>query len=362
MNRRLLGAIIVAATTVLLVTIQQAALFAVDEAIGPDQVQVIATDAAGKPIWHFGLWPELELVPKTVVPDGAVVWAKAGDYAGASVLGITAAIAAVMYAVWLGICLGFPFRIEKAPARVTGLASVALLTILTNLIFARMMADATTGGTVIANTSAHLSLSLNNAGIFFAILMHRLGIGVKDASLAITGQVRAEMRRYRYRQFYKKYYAIFAGFILVGLIEVVLIANKMTVPEYAVDFSVWLILAVIFLGHFGVYPSDWLKGARPKGLAMLAGGIVGTILVFVGLQALTDGTIGAGVLSERLEAAGVGANAGLSLMITCWGVFWVVIASLAGYCDATVPTPAPIAQRLGLPTLAESLEARSKSL
>jgi hypothetical protein len=58
-----------------------------------------------------------------------------------------------------------------------------------------------------------------------------------------------------------------------------------------------------------------------------------TVVGFYVMQAVTDESIGSGVMESRLSAAGLSENAGLSLMLSCWLVFWTIAAGAAGYCD-----------------------------
>jgi hypothetical protein len=90
---------------------------------------------------------------------------------------------------------------------------------------------------------------------------------------------------------------------------------------------------VIFIGHFGTFPSDWRLGKRPKGIVIM---LVFTILTIVGfyvLQSISGETIGSGVIETRLSDAGLNQSAGLSLMLSCWLIFWTITAGAAGFCD-----------------------------
>jgi len=58
-----------------------------------------------------------------------------------------------------------------------------------------------------------------------------------------------------------------------------------------------------------------------------------TIVGFYVMQVVTNEAIGSGVGETRLANAFGSANAGLSLMLSCWFVFWIIALGSAGYCD-----------------------------
>ncbi|MDH4122989.1 MAG: hypothetical protein OEV21_02740, partial [Thermoplasmata archaeon] len=181
MDKKIKNTIILVLTVFVIVAIQQGILYSIDQSIGTGNVQVIVTDSSGKEQWTMGLIPQLQTVTMAdAIADGLKIWAAPGDYSGDSIMGITSAIAAVMWIVWLGVFLGFPGNIQLRKERILGLVGVSLLILILNLIFLRSIADATTAGSVVKNTAGHLSLAINNTGILMAILFHRLGIGVKN--------------------------------------------------------------------------------------------------------------------------------------------------------------------------------------
>ncbi|MEM4262337.1 MAG: hypothetical protein QW505_01940 [Thermoplasmata archaeon] len=335
MDKKIRNAIILVITVFVIVTIQQAILYSIDSSIGAGNVQVIVTDSQYNEQWTMGLIPQLETVSKAeALANGDKIWAAPGDYVGSAVIGITSAIAAVMWIVWLGVFLGFPGNIQLKKERIAGLVGITLLIIILNLVFLRAVADATVTGSVVKNTTGHLSLALNNTGILMAIIFHRLGVGVRNPgaplmpALGGTGCARANAG------FYKKFYGLMLVLVVTSLIEVAFQLANAAIPEVAVDASVWLIWGVIFIAHFGTYPSDWKLGKRPRGIVLM---IVLTVLTIVGfyiMQIASNEAIGSGVGEQRLVDAGMSANAGLSLMMSCWLVFWIIALSAAGFCSA----------------------------
>jgi len=334
MDKKIRNTAILVLTVFVVVAVQQGILYAVDKSIGTGNVQVIAQDANGDEEWTMGLIPHLQTMAKAdALSQGMKIWASPGDYSGDSVMGITAAIASVMWIVWLGVFLGFPGNIQLKKERILGLLGITLLIVALNLVFLRSIADATTSGSVVRNTAGHLSLALNNTGILMAILMHRLGIGVKNPDTPMMPALGASKCDKAYGNFYRKFYGVMAILVLTSVIEVIFQAANAAIPEVAVDASVWLIWGVIFIGHFGTFPSDWKLGKRPKGIVMMLVLTVLTIAGFYLMQVATGESIGSGVLETRLSDAGLSQNAGLSLMMSCWLVFWTIAVGAAGYCD-----------------------------
>ncbi len=334
MDKKVRNAIALVLVVFVVVAIQQGILYGMDKSIGSGNVSVIAKNPSGHEVWTMGLIPTLHTMTKAdALAQGMKIWASPGDYSGDIVMGVTSAIASIMWIVWLGVFLGFPGNMQFKKERILGLVGVALLVVMMNLLFLRAVADSTTSGSVVANGAEHLSLALNNAGIFFAIILHRLGVGVKDPDQPMMPALGASKRDRVHSGFYKKFYGMLGMLVLTGLIEVAFQLSGAAIPEVGVDASVWLIFGVIFMGHFGTFPSDWSKGKRPKGIAVM---IVFTILTVAGfyvLQSVTGGTIGSGVLESRLSNAGLNQNAGLSLMLSCWLIFWIIVAGAAGFCD-----------------------------
>jgi len=192
----------------------------------------------------------------------------------------------------------------------------------------------------VKNTAGHLSLALNNTGILFAILLHRLGVGVKDPDQPMMPALGLSKCDKANKNFYRKFNGLLTILLATAVIEIICQFAGLAIPEVAVDASVWLIWGVIFLGHFGTFPSDWKLGQRPKGIALM---LILTILTLVGfyvMQVASGEAIGSGLLETRLANAGLSQNAGVSLMLSCWLVFWTVAVGAAGFCNPGECKPA----------------------
>ena len=334
MDKKVKNTILLVLAVFVVVAVQQGILYSIDKGIGSGNVQAIAVDSSGNEMWSMGLIPHLTTMPKAdALSQGLKIWAAPGDYSGDAVMGITGAIAAVMWIVWLGVFLGFPGNMQLRKEKLIGLGGVALIVFILNLVFLRAVADATTSGSVVKNTAAHLALAINNTGILMAILMHRMGVGVKNPDVPMMPALGSSKCDKAYSNFYRKLYGVIAILVVTGIIEVIFQLSSAAIPEVAVDASVWLIWGVIFIGHFGTFPSDWRLGKRPKGILLM---LVLTILTIVGfyvMQVVSNESIGSGVMETRLANAGMSENAGLSLMMSCWLVFWTIAVGAAGFCD-----------------------------
>jgi len=334
MDKKVRNAVVLVLLVFVVVAAQQGILYSIDKSIGTGNVQVIVKDADGHEQWTMGLIPHLQTMTKTdALHQEFKIWASPGDYSGDVIMGVTAAIASIMWIVWLGVFLGFPGDIRFKKERIVGIVGIALLVAMLNLVFLRAIADSTTSGSVVKNTASHLSLALNNTGILMAILLHRLGVGVKDPDTPMMPALGSSKCDKAHSGFYRKFYGIMTMMVLTGIIAIAFQLSGAAVPEVAVDASVWLIFGVIFMGHFGTFPSDWRLGKRPKGLAIM---LVFTMLTLVGfyvMQIATGESIGSGILETRLSNAGLNQSAGLSLMLSCWLIFWTIAAGAAGYCD-----------------------------
>lgn len=334
MDKKVRNAVVLVLLVFVVVAAQQGVLYSIDKGIGAGNVQAIAQDANGDERWTMGLIPHLQTMTKAdAVSQGFKIWASPGDYSGDVIMGVTSAIAAIMWIVWLGVFLGFPGDIRFKKERILGIVGIALLVGMLNLIFLRAIADSTTSGAVVKNTAAHLSLALNNTGILMAILLHRLGVGVKDPDTPMMPALGPSKCDKAYSGFYRKFYGVLTMLVLTGIIEIAFQFSGAAVPEVAVDASVWLIFGVIFMGHFGTFPSDWRLGKRPKGLAIMLVFTMLTVVGFYVMQVATNESIGSGVMETRLSNAGLDQSAGLSLMLSCWLIFWTIAAGAAGYCD-----------------------------
>lgn len=181
-------------------------------------------------------------------------------------MGITFAIPAIMWLIGISMYLGFPYNVKMLPQRLLGLIAALILTVLANLIFARMTADVTTSGTVLGNSFGHLCLGINNGGIWFLALMSRMGVGAEPKDKVLN-------------------------------------------------------------------PPDPNKKAA-KFTALTALGVVFTLFVWYIIQTITGNSIG-----SAIGAPAPLGNHGVSLMLSCWLVFWMKAAHLLGKCSPVLFLP-----------------------
>ena len=119
---------------------------------------------------------------------------------------------------------------------------------------------------------------------------------------------------------------MFVLLFVVTVLEVTLVKNKLALPDAAVDYSVWIILVVIFMRMFGFSPKYWVK--RGRGIGIMVAGTLFTLPIFYLLERAT-GTLGAGFASPILTKAlgAENANIGLSLMVSIYLIFWMEFAA-----------------------------------
>jgi hypothetical protein len=346
MDKKVKNAIILVLVVFVIVAIQQGILYSIDKSIGSGNAQVIVTGADGEE-WTMGLVPHLQTMPiADANAAGLKVWAAPGDYSGDAVIGITGAIAAVMWIVWMGVFLGFPSNIKLKKEKIIGLIGISFVILILNLIILRAVADATTSLSVLHNATGHLSLALNNTGILFGILLVRLRVGGRDPNQPfMPGMGGPNPCGVADQKFYKKFNGVLMMLILTAVIEIICEFGGIGIPEVAVDASVWLIWGIIFIAHFGTYPSDWKLGKRPKGIALMVVLTVLTIVGFYMMQVATSESLGSGVGETRLFNAYGSYNAGLSLMLSCWFVFWTIALGSAGFCDPGECKPKPTEEK-----------------
>ena len=174
----------------------------------------------------------------------------------------------------------------------------------------------------IANVAGnHASLLFHNAGIWFAILFSALGTHTHSFKEAPA----PDSRNWQ-TQANEKFNWMFTMLAAVTILEVILVKNKLALPDAAVDYSVWIIWVVIFMRMYGFSPKYWMK--RSKGIAIMVIGTLLTLPVFYLLERAT-GTLGAGFASPILAKA-LGPdnqNIGLSLMVSIYLVFWMEFAA-----------------------------------
>jgi hypothetical protein len=300
-----------------------------DDMMG-DQYWVIDTSQGDHGWYAMGLLPHVVKMPKEQVkaantdPDTKekyVIYAQSGDFAGSSVYGICLGIPLIMYLIWFAFILGFPDRIDPylLPRRIFTLAVICMCSIIVNLFLMRIAADfARDPMSRIANVAGnHASLLFHNAGIWFAILFSALGTPNHSAR-----ETAAPDSRNWQTQANEKFNWMFVLLFAVTLLEVALVKNKLALPDAAVDYSVWIILVVIFMRMYGFSPKYWVK--RGRGIAIMIAGTLLTLPIFYLLERAT-GTLGAGFASPILTKAlgPENANIGLSLMLSIYLIFWM---------------------------------------
>jgi hypothetical protein len=305
-----------------------------DSMMGDSNYWVVDT-AKGDHGWYgMGVVPHLLTIPKDVVKaantdadpaNDYIIYAQNGDFAGNSVYGICFGIPLIMYLIWFAFILGFPDKVDPylLPRRIFTLAVIITCSVLVNLFLMRISADFIRDPMVrIANVAGnHASLLFHNAGIWFAILFSALGTHSHQAHEAPA----PDSRQWQ-TQANEKFSWMFTLLGIVTVLEIILVQNKLALPDAAVDYSVWIIFVVIFMRMFGFSPKYWVK--RGKGIAIMIGGTIATLAVFYLLERAT-GTLGAGFASPILaKALGVeNQNIGLSLMISIYLIFWMEFAA-----------------------------------
>jgi hypothetical protein len=304
-----------------------------DEMMG-DQFWVVDT-VQGDHGWYFmGLLPHVKSIPKDVVKaantdadpnNNFIIYSQAGDFAGNSVYGICYGIPFIMFLIWFAFILGFPDRVDPylLPRRIFTITVIMTCSIIADLFLMRIAADfARDPMSRVANVAGnHASLLFHNAGIWFAILFSALGTHTHAAR-----EVAAPDSRLWQSQADEKFSWMFTLLAAVTVLEVLLVKNKLALPDAAVDYSIWLIWVVIFMRMFGFSPRYWIK--RTRGIAIMLIGTAATLAVFYMLERVT-GTLGAGFASPLL-AKTLGAenqNIGLSAMVSIYLIFWMEFAA-----------------------------------
>ena len=304
-----------------------------DQMMG-NQYWVVDTTQGDHGWYAMGILPHVKKVPKDVVKaantdldpkNDYIIYAQSGDFAGESVYGICFGIPLIMYLIWFAFILGFPDKVDPylLPRRIFTIAVIIACSVIANLFLMRIAADfARDPMSRIANVAGnHASLLFHNAGIWFAILFSALGTHNHSFK-----EVSAPDSRNWQSQANEKFSWMFTLLAAVTVLEVVLVQEKLALPDAAVDYSVWIIWVVIFMRMYGFSPKYWIK--RGRGIAIMIGGTIATLPVFYLLERAT-GTLGAGFASPILTKA-LGpdnANIGLSLMVSIYLVFWMEFAA-----------------------------------
>ena len=318
MNKRVLNTATAIIVSLVLAAANLAGLYYLDTSIGPGNVQVIETvrdsDGRNHAKWSMGIIPELNIVKDYVAQqENMRIWARPGDYSGHRVMGITFALAAIMWFVWIGLYLGFPGNMALVRQRFMGLGIALVLTVLTNLAFVRMTVQFSNTDLILGAAFGYLSIGLNAGGLWYITLLTRLGIGRHESRPIIPA---SHMRD-------EKISAFLMSLVIAFIIETVFRRLDLALPGLTFDFVIWAVTIIAFFNYYGYIPAKWLKGERPFGLMMVAFGTVLTMLVWIGIQHFTGGIIG----SALMTPAG---SQGLSLMLSFWLLFWLTASNLSG--------------------------------
>lgn len=304
-----------------------------DESIG-SQYWVVDTTQGDHGWYAMGLIPHVKLLPKDVVKavntdedqnNNYLIYAQNGDFAGNSVYGICFGIPLIMYLIWFAFILGFPDRVDPylLPRRIFTIAVIITCSVLVNFFLLRISADfARDPMARVANIAGnHSSLLFHNAGIWFAILFSALGTHAHSPRESAA----PDSRQWQ-TQANEKFSWMFVLLGIVTVLEIILVQNKLALPDAAVDYSVWIIWVVIFMRMFGFSPKYWVK--RVRGISIMLFGTLFTLLAFYLIERAT-GTLGAGFASPILTKTlgPENANIGLSLMVSIYLIFWMEFAT-----------------------------------
>jgi len=312
MNNRFFSTLIAIIVSLSLATLNLAGLYYLDQSIGSGNVQVIQTGPDTR--WSFGVIPQLKTVTSAEAERGNMrIWARAGDYAGAEVMGITYGLAAIMWFVWIGCYLGFPGNMVFVKQRLFGILAATVLTILANLALARMTTEFSEANYILETAFGHLSLGLNAGGIWFIALLSRLGVGQHETRPAIAMSHQKD----------EKLSALLMSLVIAFLIESLFQKVNLALPDLSFDFIVWAVTIIAFFNFYGYIPTKWFKGERPYGIMFTIAGTVITLALWIGIQQLTGGTFGAALLTAT-------GSPGLSLMLSFWLLFWLTVSNQSG--------------------------------
>lgn len=317
-NKRVFNTVIGIIISLMLAFANMAGLHYIDKSIGPGNVQVMQTaldiNAKSYTQWSFGVIPKLKLVTEAQAErDNLRIWAKPGDYAGARVMGITFALSATMWFIWISSYLGLPGNLTLVKQRLLGLLAALILTVLTNLIFARMTTEFTSANSILGAAFGHLSIGLNAGGIWFITILARLGIGQYDSRPSIPASHMKD----------EKLSSLLIGLVIAFVFELCFRRFNLALPELSLDFAIWAVTIIAFFNYFGYLPTKWLKGERPIGIAVTICGTILSILAWIGIQSLSDGIFGAAVLTSK-------GSPGFSLMLSFWLLFWLTVSNQSG--------------------------------
>jgi len=332
MPMKITNAILLLLVCVICATFNMQLFGGLDEMMG-DKYWVVDSTQGDQGWYAMGLLPHLKKMPRDVVnaintdddpKNDLVIYAQSGDFAGNSLYGISFGFPLIMYLIWFAFIIGFPDKVDPylLPRRLFTISVIICCSVIANLFLMRITGNlAHTPMSRIANIGGYnVSLLFHTAGIWFAILFSALGTHNHSYS-----EVMAPDSRNWQTQANEKFNWMFALLGLVTGLEVLLVKNKLALPDAAVDYSVWIIWVVIFMRMYGFSPRYWIK--RPTGIAIMVVGTLMTLLIFYMLEKMT-GTLGAGFASPIL-AKTLGAdnrNVGFSMMLSVYLVFWMEFA------------------------------------
>ena len=304
-----------------------------DQMMG-DQYWVVDTTQGDHGWYAMGILPHLKKVPKDLVKaantdadpkNDYIIYAQSGDFAGESVYGVCFGIALIMYLIWFSFIIGFPDKVDPylLPRRIFTITVIICCSVIANLFLMRISADsAREPMSRVANAAGdHASLLFHYAGIWFAILFSALGTHTHSFR-----EVSAPDSRNWQSQANEKFSWMFTLLATVTVLEVLLVQGRFSLPDAAVDYSLWIIWVVIFMRMYGFSPKYWIK--RGRGIAIMTGGTMATLVIFYFLERAT-GTLGAGFASPILARSlgAENANVGLSAMISIYLIFWMEFAA-----------------------------------
>jgi len=307
-----------------------------DEAIGEGYWVVDRTQ--GEEGWYaLGLLPHLTSIPREVVrsrntdadpSNDCLIYAQQGDFAGNDVYGITFGIPLIMFLIWYAFIIGYPDRVDpyRLPRRIFTIVVIITCSVVVNLFLLRFSAGLLEDpmGRVAAGSAYPASLLFHNAGIWFGLLFHSLGAHRPAHAVHLRSGVGAWEMRTK-----EEFVWLLVLLAVVTLVELVMVQNRLALPDAASGYALWVTCVVLFVRMFGFSPRSWVW--KMKGIGITLAGTSATLLIFCIIERMT-GTLGAGFASPIL-ARSFGpeyANIGFSLMLSIYLIFWMTLVAAAG--------------------------------
>lgn len=316
-----------------------------DEAIGQDYWVVDRTQ--GDQGWYaLGLLPHLKSLPRDVVRrintdadpgNDCPIYAEKGDFAGNDVYGICFGIPLIMFLVWYAFIIGYPDRVDPylLPRRILTIVFIMAGSVVVNLFLLRVSATLLVDpmGRIAGGSGYPASLLFHNAGIWFSLLYHSLGRcrepqRIMSAPDGSGWGMKASEK--------VSWLAILLG--IVTLVEIIMVQNRLSLPNAAAGYALWVTCLLVFVQVFGVTPRSWVK--RMRGIGILIAGTIATLVIFCLVERMT-GTLGAGFASPILERT-YGpeyANIGFSPMLSIYLIFWMTFIVATGLHRHPSPRP-----------------------